>query len=213
MLIRLFGTGTSPYVRRVLVVAHELGLANELELVDTATDAGQTLLRERSPIWKIPAAEIAGTLVFDSHVITELLLVRHGADKLAPLALDDIAARNAISVIDGALDGLINCLYLARDGLTSEQSPYLAKQHERAAAALAWLEAQVFAGAPWLTSQHPDPRERRLGLPEIALATTLGWMRFRAMGPFGSRDRYPTLLAWFEQIDTRDSFARTRPRA
>jgi glutathione S-transferase len=197
-MIRLFGTTTSPYVRRVRIVAHELELP--CELIDTSTDAGQAQLRERSPIWKVPAAEIAGELVFDSHVITELLIAHHGAGKLAPLAVDDIEARNTISVIDGALDALINCLYLQRDGITGEGSAYLAKQHERAAASLSWLEARVRDG--WPTSR------RQLGLPEIALVTALGWMRFRNMIAI---ERWPQLLACFERWDARDGFASTRP--
>lgn len=195
-MIQLFGTTTSPYVRRVRIVAHELGLA--CALIDTMTDAGQARLRERSPIWKVPAAEIAGTLVFDSHVITELLIANHG--KLAPLAIDDVEARNTINVIDGALDALINCLYLARDGITGAQSAYVTKQHERAAASLAWLETRMHEG--WPTSR------RELGLPEIALVTALGWMRFRDMAPI---ERYPALLECFERWDARDSFASTRP--
>lgn len=197
-MIQLFGTVTSPYVRRVRVVALELDLA--CELIDTTTPAGQAALREHSPIAKVPAAVIAGELVFDSHVITELLVARHGAGKLAPLAVDDIEARNVISVIDGALDALINCLYLARDGITRAQSPYVAKQHERAATALAWLETRIHEG--WLTRRH------QLGLPEVALVTTLGWMRFRDMMPI---ERYPALLACFERFEARDSFANTRP--
>jgi glutathione S-transferase len=197
-MIQLFGTLTSPYVRRVRIVAHELGLA--CELIDTTTDAGQATLRERSPIWKVPAAAIDGSLVFDSHVITELLIASPGQAKLAPLAVDDLEARNTITVIDGALDALINCLYLARDGITGAQSAYVIKQHERAAAALAWLETRVHEG--WATSR------RELGLPEIALVTTLGWMRFRGMAPI---ERYPALLDCFERWDARDSFASTRP--
>jgi glutathione S-transferase len=197
-MIRLFGTTTSPYVRRVRIVAHELGLP--CELIDATTDAGQAALRERSPIWKVPAAEIAGDLVFDSHVITELLLARHGAGKLVPLAVDDLEARNTIAVIDGALDALINCLYLQRDGITGAQSAYLTKQHERAVASLTWLDTRVREG--WPTSRH------ELGLPEIALVTALGWMRFRSMAAI---ERYPQLLACFERWDGRESFASTRP--
>lgn len=199
-MIRLYGTQTSPYVRRVRVVARELGLA--YELVDTFGEAGQAELRERSPIWKVPAAELAGELVYDSHLITELLLARHGAGKLVGLPLDDVAARNTIAVIDGALDALINCFYLARDGVGPASSAYVAKQHERAAASLAWLDARV-ADEGWLTPQ------RALGLPEIALVTALGWMRFRQTAPL---ERWPRLMAGFERLDARESFASTRPR-
>jgi glutathione S-transferase len=200
-MIRLYGTQTSPYVRRVSVVAHELGLA--YQLVDTFTEAGQAELRERSPIWKVPAAELDGELVYDSHLITELLLARHGHGKLAPLPLDAVAERNTIAVIDGALDALINCFYLAREGVTPDAVPYVAKQQQRAAASLAWLEQRI-DDAGWLSPA------RTLGLPEIALVTTIGWIRFRNTAPL---ERYPKLVAASERFETRESFARTRPSA
>jgi glutathione S-transferase len=197
-MIQLFGTVTSPYVRRVRIVAHELGLACELQ--ETSSVEGQARLRALSPIWKVPAAEVDGQPVLDSHVITELLVARHGASKLAPLALDDLEARNAMSVIDGALDSLINTFYLAKEGVKPEQVPYLRKQHDRAASALAWLDARMHGG--FVTSR------REYGLPEIALGTALGWMRFRNAYPI---ERHARLRACAEQLEARPSFASTLP--
>jgi glutathione S-transferase len=196
MLI-VYGTTTSPYVRRVRVVAHELGLAHEL--VDTMTDEGQAELRERTPIWKVPAAEIDGELVFDSRVICDVLVARHGAGKLASVA--SVADRNLITVVDGALDSLINCFYLARDGVDTQSVAYLRKQRERATSALSWVEAQI--GAGW---GAPD----RFALPEIALATAAGWMRFRETYPI---DQHPGLVARVERCEARESFVATRPAA
>ena len=197
-MIRLYGSFTSPYVRRVRVVADELGLP--FELVDTTPPEGQAKLREHTPIWKVPAAEIDGQLVFDSHVITELLLERYGRGKLAPLPVDDIESRNAISVIDGALDALINAFYLAKEGVTPEQAPYLKKQRERAGSALLWLEHNVHE--PFVTSK------KQLGLPEIALGSALGWMRFRGTYDIEQHQR---LMRCFETLERRNSFAHTQP--
>jgi glutathione S-transferase len=197
-MIRLYGTITSPYVRRVRIVAAELGL--ECELLETASDTGQARLRERSPIWKVPAAEIDGQLVFDSHVITELLLSRAERGVLAPFPLADFAARNVVSVADGALDSLINAFYLAKEGITPDKAPYLKKQHARAESALIWLDAQ--AEGPWMSAT------KKLGLPEIAVATSLAWMRFRDVYPIA---RHPHLLAVLEAIEQRPSFANTQP--
>jgi glutathione S-transferase len=197
-MIRLFGSYTSPYVRRVRIVADELGLP--LELIDTVPPEGQAELRKRSPIWKVPVAEIDGQLVFDSHVITELLLERYGRGKLAPLSVDDVEARNAMSVIDGALDALINAFYLGKEGVTPEQAPYLKKQSERAAASLAWLEQNVHE--PFVTSR------KQLGLPEIALGSALGWMRFRNVYDIEQHQR---LMRCFEELERRPSFDSTQP--
>ncbi|NVB42731.1 glutathione S-transferase N-terminal domain-containing protein [Pseudenhygromyxa sp. WMMC2535] len=207
-MLRIYGTRTSPYVRRVRILAHELGV--EYSLVDTADPEGpgQSALRERCPVWKVPTAEFltspddpAGELVFDSHLISELLMLRHGPGQLAPLAPEDIVGRNAITVIDGAMDGLINRLYLGRDGLPLDHG-YLQKHADRAASAMAWLATHVEDG--WLTPQ------RQLGLPEIALATTLAWMRFRGAYPI---ERHPELLVTLERLEARESFSRTAPDA
>ena len=197
-MLRIYGTHTSPYVRRVRIVALELDLAHEL--IDTATEAGLAALKEVTPIWKVPVAELAGVAVFDSTVINEALMRAHGPGPLAAHDPEDIAVRNVMTVIDGALDSLINCFYLARDGVTAEAASYLQKHQDRAASALSWLDARV--DGVWLTPA------KQFGLAEIALGTALGWMRFRKTYPI---DRHPALLRCFERHAERTSFVATQP--
>lgn len=198
-MIKLFGTVTSPYVRRVRVVAQELGL--ECTLVDVFTEDGQTALREVSPIWKVPAAQVDGRLVFDSRVIVEHLLRTHGSEEtLLPIAADDLDAANVVTVIDGALDALINVFYLRRDGVDPSGSKYLSKQLDRARSAMDWLETRV--DDVWLGGA------RRFGVPELALCTTMGWMRFRDTYEI---DQHPGLKRCFDHHRVRESLASTRP--
>ncbi len=196
-MITLYGTKTSPYVRRVRVVAHELELATTL--IDTSTPEGQARLGEVTPVWKIPVAEVAGRAIFDSRVITEHLLREHGPGPLRALDTKPETS-NLVTVVDGALDALINAFYLAKDGVLADGSAYMAKQHARARSALTWLEARVAEGS-WST-------DAGLGLPEIALVTALDWMRFREMYPV---DEHPGLAAVLETYGPRPSFASTRP--
>jgi glutathione S-transferase len=200
VMLRIFGTTTSPYVRRVRVVALELGLS--FEWMDTASEAGQAELRALSPVWKVPVVELEEEPIFDSRVITEHLVRRHPSGPIAAVDESDLHARNVITVIDGALDSLINALYLQRDGLGSAQSAYVAKQHERAGASLAWLEARV--DDVWLT------KARAFGLAELALVTALEWMRFREMYPVG---RHEGLVRCLEHHGARESLRATRPQA
>lgn len=195
----LFGTTTSPYVRRVRIVAHELGI--QTELVDTSTDSGQAALRGVSPIWKVPAARIDDVELFDSAVICQYLLGRFGPGKLAPFDVDDVDTRNQITVTDGALDALINVFYLAKDGIAPEQAPYVAKQSARAASAMAWLDVRVADDA----AQARD----RFGLAEIALVTTLDWMRFRHAYDV---DQHPALVQCVGRHSGRASLAAMSPR-
>ncbi len=197
--IRLYGTVTSPYVRRVRAAAAELGL--ECELVNVFTEDGQAQMRAVNPLWKVPTAEVDGEVIFDSRVIVERLIAQHGdPDTLAPLDPADVATRNVITAIDGALDALINVFYLGKDGSGAEQSSYVAKQIERARATMTWLDARV--DDAWLNPA------RRFGLAELALTTTMGWMRFRGTYPI---DDHPALMRCFVRHDQRPSLATTRP--
>lgn len=196
--MRLFGTVTSPYVRRVRIVADELGL--RYELVDVFTEAGQAAMRALNPTWKVPALELEGQVILDSRVITEHLLRIHGPGPLTPHDPADRVTSNLRTTIDGALDALINSFYLARDGITREQASYLDKQHERAASAFGWLEDQVDEAWPG--------GGKGFGLAEIGLCTTIGWMRFRETYPI---ERHPKLLRLAEHHGTRGSVVATAP--
>lgn len=198
MVLRIYGTQTSPYVRRVRIVAHELGLAHEL--VDTSTEKGLEALRAVTPIWKIPVVELDNVAVFDSAVINETLLRLHGPGPIARPDPHDLILRNVITVIDGALDSLINCFYLAKDEVTAETAAYVQKQQDRAASAMKWLEDRASEG--WLTPT------KSFGLAEIALGTALGWMRFRDTYDI---EQHPALMRCFEQHSERKSFVATQP--
>lgn len=197
--MRLYGTVTSPYVRRVRIVAQELGLDHEL--IDTADDEGQAAMRALNPLWKIPTLQLGDQTLFDSEVITEHLMRTHGP---GPLASDhtDLEARNVITVIDGALDALINTFYLAKDGVTAEQASYVGKHHGRARASLEWLDARV--DGPWASAA------KSFGLVEIAVCTALEWMRFRNAYPVAD---HPNLVALMEHHAERESLVSTRPPA
>jgi glutathione S-transferase len=196
-MIVLFGTRTSPFVRRVRVVAAELGVP--VELRDTAGEEGQAALRALSPIWKVPAALVDGQLVLDSHDIVDALWGRFGPGPLRERG-DAREERNLEHVVDGALDAAINAFYLMQGGLRPEDAPYLQKQRARVDAAMRSLAERVRDGG--FTAPVG------LGRLEIALVTTLDWMRFRSAWPV---DAHPSLVDFGARWADRPSFAGTRP--
>ena len=196
--ITLYGTTTSPYVRRVRVIAQELGV--EVKLVNAFDDDGQAQMRTVNPIWKVPTATIGELSMLDSGTICEYLLSNHGPEPLARFHGDNIHERNLLTVIDGALDSLINGFYLARDGVTTDASAYARKQQERARSAMSWLEQ--WATGPWLSQVH------QLGLSEIAMVTTLDWMRFRNTYDVSA---HPKLVELADHWAQRESFSSTAP--
>lgn len=193
--MRLYGTFTSPFVRRLRVLARELG--EPIALVDTATPEGQQELRTRAPLGKVPTAEMDGELLFDSRVISDALVARRGRGPLrAPRPGDE----NLRTVADGALDALVNAFYLVRRDGADPSLPYLRRQVERAEEAFAWLAERV----------HGDSfsPEGGLGLPEIAVVTALGWATFRDLY---DPAHHPPLIALVTHCEARPSFAETRP--
>lgn len=221
-MLTVFGTTTSPYVRRVLIVAHQLGIASEL--VDVNDPAGQARLREASPIWKVPTAIWRGRTLLDSHVITEALLTDAGPQNaVAPWDPSDHDTRNLMTVIDGASDSLINRFYLLKDGVP-DTTPYLRKQYDRAAAAFVWLDDRLAERARTLASAPPAPANEHgnassgspavLGLLDIAVVTSIDWIRFRATYPI---DQHNGITAFVDAVANRApwdvSFRATSPRA
>lgn len=195
----LYGTITSPFVRRVRVVAEELGLTPTM--VDTSTPEGQERLRRASPIWKVPVAEVDGVVIYDSARIIEYLIEEHGYGTLRPeRPATRVTERNLIAAVDGALEAAIRLFYVKRDGHDPGQLPYLAKERDRVAAIMSWLDREIDGG--YVTA------DRDLGLGEIALYTTLGWMRFRDAYPV---DQHPNLVHFESEHHLRPSFASTRP--
>lgn len=201
--MKLYGTTTSPFVRRVRVVAAEVG--EPIDRIDTATDAGQALLREVSPIRKVPVAIVDGETLFDSRVIIDWLTTTRGWGEMAPASGAAGKAReaNLVNAIDDALESVIQTFYLKRDdGVAPSASKFATRQIERADAIFAWLATQLASDGRGFGAGF--------GLAELSLVCTLEWMEFRQAYP---TERAAALAgvraAWAE----RPTVAATRPHA
>jgi glutathione S-transferase len=197
--MKLYGTRTSPFVRRVRIVGEMVGAP--LELIDTSTDEGQTLLRTITPIWKVPVLDDGqANTIFDSAVINEYLIRRYGNRNIrTDSGVGRWRERNLITAIDGALDSAINRFYLLRDGASPEIA-YVQKQQSRIESAMDWIEKQLDGG---FFTDIP-----RIGLVEIALLTALEWMSFRQTYPV---ERHSVLASFLEMHGDFPPFAHTRP--
>jgi glutathione S-transferase len=200
-MITLYGTTTSPFVRRVRVVCLEKGVA--CTLVPTQTDEGQQALRAVTPIWKVPVATFAdGRMVYDSRVIMDELL-RDGAGTLRPDADDPqqrVDDENVINMIDEALLCLVRRFYLQKDGIALV-GPWFDKERERAATILQHLEARVVGG-------HLSPGREGFGRVELVALSAVDWMAFRNTFDLSA---VPKLAQLAESWRARPSVAATQP--
>lgn len=197
--ITLYGSITSPFVRRVRFFCNEVG--EKYEMVDTATDSGQAEMRTKNPIWKVPCVEVDGLVLWDSHTILEYLTEKHaGNPKLLRRATGAEVWRekNLVTAADGCVESAVNLFYLRKDGVDDTKVAYLVKQNARIASVLAWLKTQ-------LKDNYFTP-EKKIGLPELILFCNLDWMRLRNLYPVLED---ATLKAFLDHHKTHPSFVAT----
>lgn len=169
----LFGSPTSPFVRRVRVYCLELGVP--FEPINVLEDAGQARLRQTTPLWKVPTVVYdGGEIQWDSSSILETLVARHGLGPFRPTT-DAVRESNLHHAVTGALESAINVFYLKRDGIDTSSIPYMVKQDQRVDAALAWVAEE-------LHGESLSPKGG-FGLLELTLYATLDWMDFRKVRP------------------------------
>lgn len=202
-MMQLFYATTSAYVRKVMVCATVLGLADEIERLDSAAHPIERDERIAvfNPLAKVPALRTEnGLCLYDSRVICEYLNARAGGD-LYPAQGDErwrSLARQALG------DGMIDAALLARYEFSArppekQWQNWADAQLKKVAAALAEIEGQASS-----FSTHPND----IGL--IAIGCALGYLDFRFAG-LNWRDGHPLTAAWFALFDAHPAMAATRP--
>jgi glutathione S-transferase len=198
--MKLHWSPRSPFVRKVMVAAHETGLAPQLTLVRTEvamTRVNDELLRD-NPLGKLPTLVLEdGTALYDSAVICEYLDSLHQGPKLfpaEPLARWTALQRHALG------SGLLDLLVLWRSERARPSSPYIEPFSAKLDSALAVLEreAEALAAAPF-------------GIGHIAIGCALSYADFRFPDrPW--RDGRPRITTWHDSFAQRPSARATEAR-
>src|ERR1700730_14703860 len=190
----------SPFVRKVMVVAHEHGLVDRIELVPTTVSPVQAneSLAPGNPLMKVPSLTTDdGQVLFDSPVICEYLDSVAGGNKVFPAA--GKARWTALcqqALGDGILDALILCRYeIAARPEDKRHAGWTDGQMKKAHQGLAALEREELSGA------------RTIG--PITAGCTLGYLDFRFPSD-GWRARHPKLAEWYKGVEALPSMQATR---
>lgn len=200
--MKLLYSGASPYVRKVMVVAHEAGLVDRLELVPSSV--GPTVVSAEvaaeNPLVKVPTLVIeGGHNLFDSRVIVEYLDTLHGGRRLFPAegpARWTALRRQAIA--DGLLDAALLIRY--ENNLRPEPQRWQA-----------WTDGQFRKVRQALASLAAEGLGDELTVGEIAAGCALGYLDFRFPDE-DWRGAHPALGAWYAKIAERPSFVATVPK-
>jgi glutathione S-transferase len=200
--MRLYHSGTSPYVRKVMVLLMETGQVDDVTLVPAAgtpVDPGSMPLAQ-NPLGKIPALERDdGPALYDSRVICRYLDDR-GGGRLYPAAprLWDTLVLEATA--DGILDAAILMVYETRvrpeakrfDDWTNGQ----------------WAKIERALDA--LNTRWMSHLQGKLDMGQVAVACALGYLDFRH-GPRDWRKGHDALAAWYAEFAKRESMTSTVP--
>ena len=190
----------SPYARKVLVAAHEMGLQQRLCVVhhETSPTRRNEEVLALNPLGKVPVLICDdGGVLFDSNVICEYLDGMHRNARLIP---DEPGARwralRMQALAQGIADAGIAARWEAERRPPQSRWPTLhAAQVQKIAQACDYLEQEIDRGA--LT---PD-------IGDIALVTALSWVEFRGVYPFLAGR--PRLAAWYAALCARPSMLAT----
>lgn len=198
--MKLLWSPKSPFVRKVMVCAHELGLTQQLEPVRAVAamlQPNQAIMQE-NPLNKIPTLILEdGTALFDSVVICDYLndLARGPLFPVSGSAKFQALRWNAFG------DGLLDALILWRN------------ERERAQPLMALLE--VFELKTWASLRELEKEADALdkapfGVGHVALCCALGYIDYR-FEALGWRRTAPRLAEWYALMCERPSLRATEP--
>lgn len=201
--MKLFHAPTSPFVRKVMVVAHEAGLLDEIELAFNAASpvSRDAELAASNPLGKIPALLIEdGTALYDSPVICEYLAARGSAPSLfPPNGPKRWEALTQQALGDGLLDAALTARYEAVMRPADKQWPV-------------WREAQLakIEGALQRIEAIVAVLDEAMTIGTITMGCALGYLDFR-FPDLGWRNGRAVLAAWFTHFSERPSMRDTVP--
>jgi len=201
LAMKLHWSPRSPFARKVMVFAHEAGLAGSIELVRSVVAMRQpnaAVMRD-NPLGKLPTLVLDdGRTLFDSAVICEYLDGLHGGARLFPASGE---ARWQALRWHALGNGLLDLLVLWRNVREWEAPPR---------DLLDAFDLKNCATLDLLEKETPALEAAAFGIGHVAILCALGYLDYRFAG-FDWRAGRPRLAAWYEVQAQRPSMRLTVP--
>lgn len=201
--MKLYWSPRSPYVRKVMIFAHEVGLAGRIETVRTAvamTQPNRELMRI-NPLGKIPTLVTdEGAVLFDSTFICEYLDNLHGGTRLFP---GEPGQRWQALRWHALGNNLIDNLVL---WLNERRRP----QPQQSREMLAAFDLKVGTSLDFLNNEAAALGAASLGIGHVCIGDALGYIDFR-FPELDWRNGRGRIAAWHALFAQRPSFRNTMP--
>jgi glutathione S-transferase len=195
--VKLHWSPNAPFVRKVLIVAHEAGVETQIEKVRSPvglTRINPEVLKD-NPLNKLPTLVTdAGEAIYDSRVICAYLNELGGADIIPAEPARRWTALRQEAMCDGILDTVI----LLRDEI-------LRGERHRSPAHVAHYEAKFAAFLEQAEREVPGLAARPFDIGHIAFGVALSYFDFRPGFHAEWRPGHPALTDWYESFEARPS--------
>ena len=203
--MKLIGSLTSPYVRKVRIVMAEKKL--DYEFVSEDVWSATTTIGQSNPLGKVPCLVMEGSeALYDSRVIVEYLDALSPVGKLIPSVGRE---RAGVKTWEALADGVLDAAILARleatwAGRSAEQrsSAWIDRQLGKVRAAVQSM-ADGLGEQPFCSGVH-------FSLSDISVGVALGYLDVR-FPEIDWRTPHPALHKLFDKLMQRQSFADTLP--
>jgi glutathione S-transferase len=203
--MKLHWSPRSPFVRKVMIAAHERGMAGRITCVRTvaATSKPHAGLMQDNPLSKIPTLVLDdGTVIYDSPVICEYFDSVGDAETETPRLFPAAPKARLAALRWQALgDGFLDLLVLLRDERARAQpsDAHLVSAAVRKTAVLDSLELEA-----------AELAAAQFGIGHIAIGCALSYLDFRYADE-DWREARPRLAAWHVTFADRPSVRATEP--
>ena len=199
--MKLLGTNTSPYVRKVRLVMLEKNIPHTY-LVDAPREPGSQVARA-NPLGRIPALILDDeTCVFDSPVIAEYVDTLNDSPVLIPR--NDALARMRVKRWEALADGVMDSAVAVRNETIrpadKQESNNISLHNLAITRALDHAATQL--------GRHQWCEGESITLADLALASVLIYLDLR-QAERDWRGAHPNLAAWFVRVSARDSVRAT----
>ncbi|MEM8655303.1 MAG: glutathione S-transferase [Pseudomonadota bacterium] len=199
--MKLLMAGPSPFVRKVLVLLHETGQADDVETVIVTAAPGGTdaTLKAANPVGKIPAlVREEGPTLYDSKVICRYLDDRAGAGLYPDKGWDTL-------VLEATADALMEAAVLMIYEKRFRPEEIWSRD---------WIEAQwgkVEGALDALNARWMSHLAGPMDIGHIGVGCGLGYLDFRH-GDRDWRKGREALATWYESFAARPSMQVTEPQ-
>lgn len=198
--MKLIGSLSNPYVRKVRIVLAEKKIEYELELPQPDNDGAASV--DYNPLGWLPVLVLDdGTPIFDARVIVEYIDNISPNNKLFPAANRE---RTEVKRWEAVADGLLDAVFLEHEEAArpakGRRAAFITQQQEKISRCLSFMEQNL--------GEQAFCTGKSMTLADLAVGTALSYLQFR-LPNLAWRETHPLLAQLHTKLEQRPSFQET----